>query len=50
MKEEKDNSQVYNYALISTHSNFLLKISKWMSSRHFKPNIPQTELLFSPTP
>lgn len=30
MKEEKDNSQVYNYALVSTHSNFLLKISKWI--------------------
>lgn len=31
---------------ISTHSNLLLSISKWMSNRHFKLNRSQTELLF----
>lgn len=31
---------------ISTHSNFLLSISKWMFNTHFKLNRSQTELLF----
>lgn len=38
------------YALISTHSNFLLNISKQMSNRHFKLNMLKIKHLSSLTP